>query len=81
MRAAAAARRIVGAGPLDDDNGDVARRARRVAKNAVAADCIRCALELVVAVIKPGSGSFMLPNPMTFLSFLKAAASKDKAST
>ena len=30
--------------------------------------------------INPGSGSFIEPNPMTFLSFRNAAASKDKAS-
>ena len=50
MRAAAAARRIVGAGPLDDDDGDVARRARRVAQDAVAADAIRRPFQSVVAV-------------------------------
>ena len=50
MRAAAAARRIVGADPLDDDDGDVTRRARRVAQDTVAADAIRRALQCVVAV-------------------------------
>ena len=29
--------------------------------------------------IKPGKGSFMLPKPMTFLSFFRAAASNDRA--
>ena len=50
MRAAAAARSIVGAGPLDDDDADVARGARRVAQDTVAADAIRRALQCVVAV-------------------------------
>ena len=48
--AAAATSLVVFAGPLDDDDADVARRARRVAQDTVAADCIRRALELVVAV-------------------------------
>ena len=52
MRAAArlTARSIFGAGPFHDDDADVARRARRVAKNAVAADAIRRALQRVLAV-------------------------------
>ena len=50
MHAAAATGLVIFARSFYDDDGDVARRARRVTKNAVAADAIRRALQRVLAV-------------------------------